>query len=276
MKRRQRARTCICLLVLISGPLLRGGQRASTDSLTGPTPVVDEALRVLSAGWSTVSAPARWNGTDVLRFGGIVAGTTGAALLDDEALSLMDRNRNALNDNIESIVVHYGATGTAILLSGGVYAAGLVACDPWLRETGLLMGTALAMTSLGVQILKPVIGRARPYTGLGNHYFTPLTLDNDFQAFPSGHAAAAFALSAVLAARIKNTWATIGLYSLATATALSRVYSRNHWFSDIVFSSLCSIAVSTSLVATFEGGSCAETSFRILPAPNGIQLVVLF
>ena len=42
-----------------------------------------------------------------------------------------------------------------------------------------------------------------------------LSADDDHHSFPSGHTAAAFSLSTVLAHQIGNDWATAGLYTLA-------------------------------------------------------------
>ncbi|MCY7363437.1 MAG: phosphatase PAP2 family protein, partial [Ignavibacteria bacterium] len=57
-------------------------------------------------------------------------------------------------------------------------------------------------------------------------------------SFPSGHTTVAFAVSAVLAERINTWWARVGLYSLAAATAYSRIYDNKHWLSDVVLGSI--------------------------------------
>jgi membrane-associated phospholipid phosphatase len=38
----------------------------------------------------------------------------------------------------------------------------------------------------------------------------------------------------VLAGRIDNAWAKIGLYGIATLTALERVHDNQHWGSDVI------------------------------------------
>lgn len=244
------------------------------DTLSAGPPLLGEARRAACAGWKTVTAPCRWDDADVMKAGGILAGTAAAFLLDGEMKRLAERNRTAGLDRVEEVVVRYGDTKAVIIMTGGVYLTGIVAGDRWLRETGLLMGTALIITSGGVQVLKAAIGRARPYTGHGTHFFTPFTTDNDHQAFPSGHSQAAFTISSVLAARINNPWVTAGLYGLATATALSRIYSGNHWFSDVLLGALAASAVGRTIVRTFEGEDA--TGLRLLPSPEGISLVYQF
>ena len=246
------------------------------DSLGVSPSLLDEAGRVGCAGWSTITTPFHWDGTDALRAGGVLAATAAAFLLDDEIKRLMDRNQTAGLDRVENVVVRYGETKVVVIISGGVYLAGLVGGDRWLRETGLLAGTALLITGAGTQLLKAVVGRARPYTGHGPHFFTPFTADEDFHSFPSGHATAAFTLSSVLASRIDNPWATAALYGMATATALSRVYSGNHWFSDVIFGALAASAAGRRIVSVFEGEERPATGFELVPLPTGISLVYRF
>jgi len=275
--RRVRSRGAELLLTLVlMAPLHAAFAGSPTDSLASGTSLMDEACQVGRAGWSTVIAPFHWNGTDALKAGATVAATAGAYLLDDEVQRLMARNRSAGLDRVADVAVKYGETGSLVLLTGGIYAVGLIASDRWLRETGLLVGAGLVITTLGTEILKPIVGRARPYTGRGPHFFDPFTLSDDLHSFPSGHTAAAFTLSSVLAARIDNPWATAGLYTLASATAFSRLYTDDHWFSDVIFSALTASAVGRTLVSSFEGDEPPSTGFQLLPSPTGITLVYRF
>jgi membrane-associated phospholipid phosphatase len=50
---------------------------------------------------------------------------------------------------------------------------------------------------------------------------------------PSGHSAIAFALATTLADDIDRTWATVGLYTLASGVAWSRLNDDQHWLSDV-------------------------------------------
>jgi membrane-associated phospholipid phosphatase len=61
------------------------------------------------------------------------------------------------------------------------------------------------------------------------------------QSMPSGHTASAFGFAASLAEDVHPRWAKIGLYTLATGTAWSRVYDNKHWTSDVVFGALVGI-----------------------------------
>jgi membrane-associated phospholipid phosphatase len=225
------------------------------------------------------SAPAHWKGSQWLTFGGIGGGIAGSALLDNDASSLVHRNRSRFNDNLTNYTVQYGDGLNMLLVSAGGYVAGLACKSSWLRETSLLTGSSIVIAGTISTITKVIVGRARPYTGRGHGFFKPFTFnDESFFSFPSGHAVVAFAVSGVLSERINNLWASIGLYTLAAGTAYARVYTDHHWFSDVVAGAALSIAVSGSVVRIYEGRSSCErdTGLRLVPAPDGITLAWVF
>ena len=50
---------------------------------------------------------------------------------------------------------------------------------------------------------------------------------------PSGHTTMAFALATALSDDIHRTWASVGLYTMATGVAWSRLNDNRHWLSDV-------------------------------------------
>lgn len=260
-----------------------GGEESRPDSAAGHTLSVacvirGDGMAFLRMAGHVFSAPAHWDGGQWLLAGGLGAGTAGATLLDDDVRSLMERNHTRLNDRFSDAAVQYGSGLTMLLVSAGGYAAGLAFDEDWVRETSLLSGTAIILAGTISTVSKIVIGRARPFTGEGRYRFRPFLFNDAYVSFPSGHTIVAFAVSGVLAERIKNPWATVGLYGLAAATGLSRMYTDSHWFSDIVFGAVISISVSRSLVQWYEGESSRgeEGGLRLVPSGNSIALVWRF
>lgn len=263
----------ITFLLFLSPP----GQ-AQTDSLSDSSlgaRVGDDALTMLRATGHTLSGPARWEADDFLKAGGVVALTAGAALLDRDMRDLLHRNRSSFADGLSDIAVHYGEGGPVIALMAGMYGVGLAFENDWLRETAFLAGTAVVISAGLSTAGKFIVGRARPYAELGNHEFRPFSDSDEFHSFPSGHTIVAFALSAVLAERIKNSWATVGLYTAAAACAFSRMYEDQHWLSDVVFSAAVSIAVAHSVVRWFEESfsPAGEAGLSVVPTGQGIAIV---
>jgi membrane-associated phospholipid phosphatase len=238
-----------------------------------------DGATVLEGAGYLFSAPIRWEGGDWLTFGISAALTVAAASLDNAGRTLMQKNQQPSCDRLEKIFVEYGSGLNMMILSAGGYAAGLAFGDDWLRETSMLTGSAIIVAGTISTVMKIAVGRARPYLNEGHLRFKPFYFPvEDYASFPSGHTIVAFAVSGVLAERIKNPWASIGLYAAATATALSRMYSDNHWFSDVVCGAMISIAISRSLVQWIESGKGSDGSsgVRLVPRGSSVALVWTF
>ena len=234
--------------------------------------VGNDGLTALQIAGHVLTNPTRWDGRDLLVAGGLGVATGASFFLDDETHRLMERNHASFTDDVTRVAVEYGSGYLAIGLPVTMYITGWAIEDTWLRETAMLMGTTVLLTSAITTAGKIIIGRARPYTGFGSHHFNSFSARAEFMSFPSGHTTVAFALSAVLAARIRNPWASVGLYGLATCAAASRIYTRDHWLSDVVFTGAYTAAVAHSVVHWFEneGGDGAATGFDIIPTTNGV------
>ena len=104
------------------------------------------------------------------------------------------------------------------------------------------------MSGVITSVIKSVAGRARPYASPGNPRDFVLgrgiSDGGDFQSFPSGHATAACAFASAADAewsRLRPSrprlLGSAALYSMATLTAVSRVYHDKHWMSDVLLAS---------------------------------------
>ena len=79
------------------------------------------------------------------------------------------------------------------------------------------------------------------------HGVEPLTKES----FPSGHAAAAFALFFMLSILMKNKMWNILFFTMALLVAVSRVYLLQHFFRDVYFGSVIGMLVTTGFYLTF-------------------------
>jgi membrane-associated phospholipid phosphatase len=240
--------------------------------------VLKDGTDFLRIGGHLGAAPLHWRSHSWLLAGSIVGGTAASALLDDELDVAAQKNQTGTLDDLARIGEAYG-DGKYIMIGTSVfYLTGLFTRDRWVRETAFLAGTATIYASLFTRIFKPLVGRARPYMDSGNHDFRVFNFHDDYNSFPSGHTVAAFAVSTVLARRIGNPFASVGLYGLATVTGLSRVYTQQHWVSDVVFGAAMSIVVANAVVDWYESGGEAgeEAGFRVMPAVGGITVVLNF
>jgi hypothetical protein len=121
----------------------------------------------------------------------------------------------------------------------GLYGLGLISKNQKLQETGRLGTEAVIDASLVVEGLKLATNRERPDEGVGTGRFWPhgtsqYSLDG---SFPSGHAAASWALARVIASEYPSWWTRVGAYGFATAISITRVTGRNHFPSDALVGS---------------------------------------
>jgi len=266
------------LFVLHAHPLAAQEDSLAAASTPWHAVVAGDAKTVVHGAVYLFGAPCRWNGIEWGHAGLTVLATGGAVSLDDELFSVMLHNRSAALDNVSSVVVNYGDGLVLGALCLGAYGTGLMIKDSWLRETAVLGSTALLLASLSTRVLKIAVGRARPYMGLGNTAFLPFAFEQGYDSFPSGHTAAAFSVTAVLAARIDRPWVSVGLYTLATLTGLSRIYTEDHWFSDVLFNAIFSASLGRSLVLWYEGPAEENnrTGLSFLPTPHGMTVMYRF
>ncbi len=241
--------------------------------------VESDGLKFLRGAGYILSAPARWSGSDWMTFGAAGVGTAAMSTLDIDGRIFMQARQTPGRSDLANAAQQYGSGVNMIALSAGGYVAGLAFDERWLRETSFLAGSAILMAGAVSTVTKIVVGRARPYMNRGHMTFRPFTFPvENYASFPSGHTIVAFAFSGVLAERIRNTWASIGLYGIAAVCGISRMYTDEHWVSDVVFGAVISVSISHSLVRWFESGgdSPRESGLRILPGPQSLTLVWTF
>jgi membrane-associated phospholipid phosphatase len=110
---------------------------------------------------------------------------------------------------------------------------------------GLFLFGSVAASGLGVDLLKALLGRARPHLQLeqGIYGFDGLHIEHGWTSFPSGHSATAFSVAVALALlfpRFRLPFLAAGLL-----IAVSRVVLCQHYPGDIAVGS--AIGAATSL-----------------------------
>lgn len=226
----------------------------------------------------TLSSPVRWSGKDWLKLGGVAAGVGLVSLADKKNQQFWLGESSSIWDGIERVGWYYGKPQMAVIISSGFYLTGLAAKNEWVRETGLILGSSFFTTAVLQTVFKPLIGRARPRTGVGNYAFDPLKNNAAYHSFPSGHMSVASSISFVLAKRINHPVAKIGFYSLAGTTLISRMYSDSHWLSDMVMGGVITWFSTEAVIKRIEGKKILnrvnkKISWEVNPYPGGLSLI---
>jgi membrane-associated phospholipid phosphatase len=226
------------------------------DLLPDARPAKRVADDVVGAG--RVAAGADW-----LRAGALGAGVVlASAVLDKRAFRFA-------TDHAGNRWMKAGVKAGDALPWVGMGVAALAALDgsdPRRSRVGYAAAEAGAMAFFATTGLKYAVGRARPDAGLGSGTFQSFSTDNRYQAFPSRHAAVAWAVATPFAREYGADW----LYGAAAITTLARVGSREHWVSDAVAGSLVGYAVGR--IFHEASRSHGKGAPRVMLERNGIKL----
>ncbi len=115
--------------------------------------------------------------------------------------------------------------------SATLFIGVVLAAIPATRDTGLATLIAISSSHIVAQLLKRRFLRPRPHLSL--LALDPLVPIPDAFSFPSGHACAAMAVAASLTAALP--WVVgVPILLLAVFVAVSRVYLRVHYVTDVV------------------------------------------
>jgi hypothetical protein len=213
----------------------------------------------LSAAWKDginyFNFPSRFDRNDWYFAAGTIGGTLVLMPLDSagKKFALKTAESGKLNATMD-FFRGYGDAKYPISAALVTYFTGLFSGWDGLRVTSRQVLQAMLYAGIVSTTFKFVIGRARPYEDQGPYSFNPFKTNNGLLSMPSGHATVAFALSSVLAERIGNIWASIGLYGAATMTGFSRMYHNQHWLSDVFFGAAIGTASGLYVVHQEERG----------------------
>ena len=179
---------------------------------------------------------------------GVVAGATaGSFFVEERVRAAFQENRGGVADVLERVGWWYGTPLFTVPATLITFGTGALLDDDDVKDTGVLMGELLLSVLLIQQPVRILVGRARPFAGEGHVSFDPLTFADPYASFVSGHSWSAWGISNIAARQIDQVWASVGLYSLATITTLSRLYADKHWLTDVVLGSVAGYAISTAL-----------------------------
>ena len=182
---------------------------------------------------------------------GLLAGVSVSAsfFFDAPVEGWVAAHRHPAWEGVAKAISRYGAwhwlMGFALL---GLAISWLRRLPEWIRILAAMM-IASSIAGLSADCIRGITGRTRPnaevpqgWYGL-RHDSAWLVGRHAYNAFPSGHTAAATAFATVLwfACRKRGTLLLLG----AAAIAASRIYLGDHHFSDVITGALLGVGVGT-------------------------------
>jgi undecaprenyl-diphosphatase len=132
-----------------------------------------------------------------------------------------------------------GGVGGVIVVPVAVAAGLWLARGPW---AAALFAASSVTCALVVQLVKHVLARPRP---------PEMMVESDFGSFPSGHAANAAVMAAVIVCLFPRVWVAAVGSAYTLAMMVSRTYLGAHWITDTLAGLFLGVAVVAAFVAVF-------------------------
>ncbi len=194
------------------------------------------------SGLTVLGQPLHYDWKDWTVFGGIATATTLAFVYDDKIYDFVNNTfTNSQSNTISQYSDIYGEELFIVPSIALTYGIGAIAKDSRLKNMSLatLQSFIFAeVASAGIKVLtcreRPIGANSQQLTANCKSWLGPFATFES-TSFVSGHATRAFALATTVAGFYpEKKWVGIISYSLATATSLGRVISKEHWTSDVI------------------------------------------
>jgi membrane-associated phospholipid phosphatase len=168
-----------------------------------------------------------------LAIGGVITALVWL-VIDERVLAWAEGVQSDFTEDVIRILNRFGGGMNPVLIVLFFLIAGVV----YLERRWVSYAIAMALAGLGAgilaQIVKQLVGRARPELWLGPSHYAP----GSSTSFPSGHTVGAFALAGVLVFASRSRTLQVVAFVLAAAVGLSRILAFRHWASDVTASAV--------------------------------------
>ena len=142
----------------------------------------------------------------------------------------------------------------------GLLGAGWVSGSKELTKWGAAVTETVLLLDVLVLPMKVITGRSRPRDGSANDFSPPGSV---WDAFPSGHTAYSIGLASLLSHSPAPVWTKALLWAGSSGVALQRIFSDEHWISDVVVGALLGMWAGRRVAARYWDPTAGETRRKI-------------
>ncbi|HET7436227.1 MAG TPA: phosphatase PAP2 family protein [Thermoanaerobaculia bacterium] len=158
---------------------------------------------------------------------------------DARVLAWAEAIQSDTTEDIIRIVNRFGGGMNPAMVVIFFLVAGIAYAERRWVAYAIAMGGAGVGAGLLANLIKLLVGRARPELWLGPSHYAP----GSSTSFPSGHTVGAFALAGVLLFASRNLTLRIAAPLLAASVGLARILAFRHWASDVTASAITGLVV---------------------------------
>ncbi|GIV53373.1 MAG: hypothetical protein KatS3mg038_3894 [Candidatus Kapaibacterium sp.] len=178
------------------------------------------------------------------------------------------RNQHRTLDALAQVGNALGQSWSAAALSAAIIAGGTITGSEHTVTSGRQLLEALAVAGFITTATKIAVGRARPWRNRGDGFFLPARWDDGQWSFPSGHATIGGTILGVALARGQSVTLHVGAAAVAFTIAWARIYSDQHWVSDVIAGTTIGATVGYALARRMH----SSAQWQLYPLPNGIGI----
>ena len=233
------------------------------------------------SGLTVLGQPLHYDWKDWTVFGGVAAATTLAFVYDDEIFSYIDKTfTNSQSNTISQYTDIFGEELFIVPSIAVTYAIGAIDKNQRLKNMSLatLQSFIFAeVTSAGIKVLTCRMRPLEVNESMSQSWLGPFATFES-TSFVSGHATRAFALATTVAGFYpEKKWLGIVSYSLATATSIGRVISKEHWTSDVIVGAALGYFIGRGVVRFNEKiGNINSVRIEPIATNYGVGIAVRF
>jgi len=197
-----------------------------------------------------LAAPLHWEAKDWIKTGLVLGVTSSLFLVDQDVKNFAQSHQSHVASKVATVGNDLGNGLYTLPPVGAFYLYGYLADDHKAQRASLLAVESFAISGAMTSGLKMLAERHRPNSGNSPTTWDGPHLNLKNVSFCSGHSASAFSIATVFANEYKdNPYVPPVAYGLATLTGLSRIYSNEHWASDVFFGGALGYFVSKAVLS---------------------------
>lgn len=155
--------------------------------------------------------------------------------IDSIMTEKISSTNNDFNDGLSSVFMLFGDKYLIGSIFAGSYITSIITDDSELRKISLLAIKSAVISTTVTYSLKLLIHRHRPSNTEDPYVTDGVSFNLEHLSFPSGHTTLAFSTAKIInECYSEKKYLPYITYSVATITALSRIYDKEHWATDVL------------------------------------------